>query len=71
MNYLPVEKIESPSKKEFYKNFVNQPKPVILKDLSKDWPAREKWTFDFFKINTVIGKFPCMMKTIINPDLAI
>lgn len=49
MNYLPVEKIESPSKKEFYKNFVNQPKPVILKDLSKDWPAREKWTFDFFK----------------------
>ncbi len=37
-------------KKEFYKTNT----PVIIKNLSKDWPAREKWNWDYFK--QVVGE---------------
>src|SRR5690606_30092716 len=44
-----VDKVEGITKEEFKEHYLSAQRPVIFKDLTKDWPAREKWTFDFFK----------------------
>ncbi|MDA8595706.1 cupin-like domain-containing protein [Flavobacteriaceae bacterium] len=49
MHFFEVEKVTCPDKSDFYQNYVTGSQPIILKDLSKNWPARDKWTFDFFK----------------------
>lgn len=49
MHFFEVEKVTCPNKSDFYQNYVTGSQPIILKDLSKNWPARDKWTFDFFK----------------------
>ena len=47
--FQPVSKVENISRQEFKEEFLLPQRPVIFKDLSKDWAARDKWTFDFFK----------------------
>ncbi len=49
MTYIPVEKVAGLSRDEFRENYLKPSKPVVLKDLAKDWPATSKWTFDYFR----------------------
>jgi hypothetical protein len=49
MNLIEVDKRENLTRDEFTREYLKPLKPVILKDLSKNWEAKEKWTFDFFK----------------------
>lgn len=37
------------TRKEFYNNFYNPQKPVVLRGLWKQYPAYTKWTMEFFK----------------------
>ena len=46
---LPVVDGTTISRKEFYKQFYNPQKPVVLRGLWKKYPAYTKWTMDFFK----------------------
>ena len=43
-----VDIVEDISDAEFKTKYYDQMKPVILKNLSKRWPAYEKWTWDYF-----------------------
>lgn len=45
----PVDTVESISPEDFQKNYVKKRRPLIIKGLSKDWPARNKWTVDYLK----------------------
>jgi len=45
----PVDTVESISREDFKKNYLDKRKPLIIKGLTKDWPAREKWTTEYFK----------------------
>lgn len=45
----PVDVVESISREDFKKNYLDKRKPLIIKGLTKDWPAREKWSTDYFK----------------------
>lgn len=45
----PVDVVESITREDFKKNYLDKRKPLIIKGLTKDWPAREKWTTDYFK----------------------
>jgi hypothetical protein len=45
----PVDTVESITREDFKKNYLDRRKPLIIKGLTKDWPAREKWTTDYFK----------------------
>lgn len=47
MKITPVAKVSGLSREEFAKDYLNPLKPVVFKDLSIDWPARDKWTFDY------------------------
>lgn len=51
-NIKPEQMIDRRSKltyREFMEEYVIPSKPVILTDLMDDWPAKTKWTLEFFK----------------------
>ena len=45
----PVDTVESISKEDFKKNYLDPKRPLVIKGLTKDWPAREKWTTEYLK----------------------
>jgi hypothetical protein len=49
LNTQPVERVKSISPEEFIKCYVKPQKPLIIEQLIDDWPAKDKWTFDYFK----------------------
>lgn len=47
---LPIERRSGLSAEAFARDFLaGEGKPVILTDAIEGWPARQKWTFDYFK----------------------
>ncbi|PKB17136.1 cupin-like domain-containing protein [Flavobacterium sp. 5] len=44
-----VDIVDSITREDFKKNYLDKRKPLIIKGLTKDWPAREKWSTDYFK----------------------
>jgi len=51
MELQAIERRSNLSREEFIENYLKPKKPVIFTDLVKDWPAAEKWTFDWLKEN--------------------
>ncbi|NNE28404.1 MAG: cupin-like domain-containing protein [Saprospiraceae bacterium] len=51
MDLKPIEKRTGLTKEEFQEEYFKKDKPVIFTDFTKDWPATEKWTFDYFRKN--------------------
>ncbi len=49
MKLESIDIIEDISKEEFQEKYVKTKTPVLLKNYSKNWPAVNKWTFDYFK----------------------
>ncbi|OGT29945.1 MAG: hypothetical protein A3E87_09415 [Gammaproteobacteria bacterium RIFCSPHIGHO2_12_FULL_35_23] len=49
LNLIPIPISEEISREEFQKGFAKPNKPVVLKNYSLGWPARKKWTFEYFK----------------------
>ncbi|WP_237276455.1 cupin-like domain-containing protein [Tenacibaculum ovolyticum] len=47
MNVVTV--VDTISRKEFYKEFVNKNKPVLIKNQTQNWTARNLWSPDYFK----------------------
>lgn len=48
-NLRSVDTVESISREDFKKNYLDKKKPLIIKGLTNDWPAREKWSTEYFK----------------------
>ncbi len=48
MRLIPIEKKAGLSRQEFKEGYLKSAKPVVFTDLINDWPAKDKWTFDFF-----------------------
>src|SRR5882762_7313499 len=48
MQLQAVDTVENISPEDFKKNYYNTMKPVVIKNLSKEWPAYKKWTWDYF-----------------------
>ena len=51
LDLQPIERRSGLTKQEFQQEYFNKNKPVILTDFTKDWPATQKWTFDYFRDN--------------------
>ncbi len=49
MELRPVERIENISGKDFRDKFYDPMKPVVITGISREWPAYQKWTWDYFK----------------------
>ncbi|TDR33036.1 cupin-like domain-containing protein [Hydromonas duriensis] len=48
-NYLTVERVSTISPQDFYTHYVKPQKPVVIERLTADWPAYEKWHFEYIK----------------------
>lgn len=44
-----IDRVSGLSREKFRENYLATQTPVILTDLIDNWPAKEKWTLDFFK----------------------
>jgi hypothetical protein len=49
MQLSPVDVVESISPEDFRRRYYSPMKPVVIRNLSKDWPAYSKWNWDYFK----------------------
>ncbi|ALL08349.1 cupin [Pedobacter sp. PACM 27299] len=49
----PIDVVQNIEKEDFEKNYLSARRPLIIKNMSKNWPAYEKWTLDYMK--TVVG----------------
>lgn len=49
MKLNSIDKVENIDPEDFRKNYYEPKKPLIITGLAKEWPAYEKWNWDFFK----------------------
>lgn len=47
--FTEVERVSSISAKDFQKFYVKPQKPVVVEKITEDWPAFEKWNFEYIK----------------------
>ncbi len=45
----PVDTVDNISPEDFKKNYYEPGKPIVIKDLAKQWPAYTKWNWQYFK----------------------
>ncbi len=45
----PVPVLEQISKEDFIRHYYKPQKPVLIKGLTKGWPAHKKWTLDYIQ----------------------
>jgi hypothetical protein len=45
----PIDTVDSISLADFKKNYLNPRRPLVIKGLTKDWPALDKWTPEYLK----------------------
>lgn len=44
-----VDTVDSITRENFKNNYLDKRKPLVIKGLTNDWPAREKWSTEYFK----------------------
>ena len=49
MELQQVQRVGRLQADEFRERFAKPQRPVVLEELTEDWPARRKWTFDYLK----------------------
>lgn len=49
MKLLPIDRRTGLTRDEFLKEYLEPKRPVVFTDLAKDWPATQKWTFEWLK----------------------
>lgn len=55
MNFdlTPIDVVHDITKADFENDYLNTRRPLIIKNMSKNWPAYEKWNLDYMK--TIVG----------------
>lgn len=53
MDVQPIDRVTNISPEAFHTRYFEPRKPVIITDLSKNWPALEKWTWAYFQ--SIVG----------------
>ncbi len=48
-----IDCVDDISKEDFEKNYLNARRPLVIKNMAKNWPAYEKWSMDYMK--NVVG----------------
>lgn len=49
LNLTEIERVKTISKEDFYNNYVKKQIPVVVEQLTADWPAYEKWKLEYMK----------------------
>ncbi|HEY1165126.1 MAG TPA: cupin-like domain-containing protein [Chitinophaga sp.] len=54
MHITTIDRVEKITPEAFKKQYYEPRKPVVITSLSAEWPAREKWTWEYFK--SIVGQ---------------
>ncbi len=49
LNLLEIQRVKTISKVDFYNNYVKKQKPLVIEELTSDWPAFQKWKLEYIK----------------------
>lgn len=49
LNLTEIERVKTISKEDFYNNYVKKQKPLVVEQLTSDWPAYSKWKLEYIK----------------------
>jgi hypothetical protein len=49
MKLRQIERVKTISKEDFFNNYVKKQIPVVVEELTHDWPAYEKWRLNYIK----------------------
>ena len=49
LDLTEIERVKTITKEDFYNNYVKKQKPVVIEQLTHDWPAYEKWKLNYIK----------------------
>jgi hypothetical protein len=49
LNLTEIERVKTISKEDFYTTYYKNQKPVVIENLTADWPAFEKWNFSYIQ----------------------
>jgi len=63
---LPVKRLKNLNTEDFLQNYKKMVKPVVIEQLTRQWPAREKWAADYFKQvagDTQVPLYACVPAT--------
>ena len=44
-----IERVKTISKEDFYNNYVKKQKPLVIEELTHDWPAYNKWHLNYIQ----------------------
>ncbi|MGZ3818957.1 MAG: cupin-like domain-containing protein [Mucilaginibacter sp.] len=47
--FTPIDKVDHISKEDFITNYLEPRKPLVIRKATDNWPAQQKWTFDYLK----------------------
>lgn len=67
----PVERVQSITAHDFQENYLRPLKPLVIQNLIHDWPAKTKWTYDYFKSLAGDKVVPVYDNSIPTPDTAV
>lgn len=45
----PIDVVDTISREDFIENYLNPRRPLVIRKMAHQWPAIEKWTFDYLK----------------------
>ncbi|SEH35702.1 cupin-like domain-containing protein [Chryseobacterium culicis] len=45
----PIDIVEDISKEDFYEKYLKPRRPVVIRNMAKNWPAYQKWTMEYMK----------------------
>ncbi len=54
LHLQPIDVVDTISKEEFREKYLLARKPVVIKNMAKNWPAYQKWTMEYMK--EVVGE---------------
>jgi len=49
LNLKPIPRVKAIDKETFLKEYFNLQQPVVIENLSTDWPASKNWDFEYFR----------------------
>lgn len=49
LHLTPIDVVEDISQEEFRKKYLLPRKPVVIRNMAKNWPAYQKWTMEYMK----------------------
>ena len=49
LSLTPIDSVDNISKEDFINNYLKPRKPLVIRKATQNWPALQKWIFDYLK----------------------